>query len=69
MGFFAKKFAQEFEAELEYRLDKESEARENAKFLREMLQAERAEKLYWRSLCISMCPELDNKKGGKKNVQ
>lgn len=65
MGWFAKKFAEEIEKEVKLQIDSDGEARENAKFLREMLQAERAEKLYWRTLAISFCPELDNKKGKK----
>lgn len=65
MGFFAKKFAKEFEAELQLRLDNESEARENAKFLRELLNKERAEALFWRSRFFELEKKY-NTKGGTK---
>ena len=66
MGFLAKKFANELDKELQMRLDTESEARENAKFLRELLQKERAESLFWRTKALALM-EKEAKGGAKKN--
>lgn len=65
MGFLAKRFANELDKELKMRLDSESEARENAKFLRELLQKERAEALFWRQKALALMEK--ESKGGEKN--
>lgn len=68
MGFLAKKFANELDKELQVRLDSESEARENAKFLRELLQKERAESLFWRTKALALMEKETNEaNGGRKN--
>lgn len=68
MGFLAKKFANELDKELQVRLDTESEARENARFLRELLQKERAESLFWRTKALALMEkESKEAKGGSKN--
>lgn len=67
MGFLAKRFANELDKELQVRLDSESEARENAKFLRELLQKERAESLFWRTKALALMEkEAKEVKGGSK---
>lgn len=65
MGFIARKFAEEVDKELNIRLGSETEARENAKFLRELLQKERAEALFWRQKALALMEK--ESKGGEKN--
>ena len=68
MGFLAKKFANELDKELEMRLNNDSEARENAEFLRMLWQNERAEALFWRTKALALMEKEEKEaKGGSKN--